>query len=377
MNYHCFIHCFFRCESICIIHYLDHSQDDIEWQSPSKCVIVRDPCILKILSSNLLSKHCGKYFLHEDLHDVDEKILISLGIEKLNINEIIKIIKHQFLNQQHSLISSIESIAQWLLCLNYSLEQMKYSCDTDDDEIQLKDLKMIPIESQNELVSTNEMKIFFPDTKEKISNDGNEQKLMKFLNDLPTVKIELFNYIEQNYADRLPDIKDLLKKCGIIEKRYDEIYRLAIKPTFETENVWKSKDNETLMMYFLYVYEHIHHKEYPCENGFNIDEFKNIVQIKCQDNQFYNPIKTTIHLLITDTFYDKIHTLLNPKNCLFMSNDYLNYIQQQEKNQWHIFLEKLGISEFLKIETVFYSKSFDNYIFFGLKKNIEYSIIIL
>ncbi|CAF4171402.1 unnamed protein product, partial [Rotaria sordida] len=143
-----------------------NSQEEIEWQLASKCVIVRDSFILKILSSNLLSKYCGKYFLHEDLYDVDEKILLLLGMEKLNIHEIIKIIKKQFLIQEQSTNNSIEQIAQWLMCFNYCLEQMKYFDNNDDNTIQLQELKMIPIENQTELVSTNEMKIFFPDTKQ-------------------------------------------------------------------------------------------------------------------------------------------------------------------------------------------------------------------
>ncbi|CAF4224734.1 unnamed protein product, partial [Rotaria sp. Silwood2] len=333
----------------------DNSQHEVEWQLPSKCVIVRDPFILKILSSNLLSKYCGKYFLHEYLHDVDEKILSLLGIEKLNIHEIIKIIKEQFLNQQQSSTSSIEQIAQWLICLNYSLEQMKYLSYSDDDTIQLKELKMIPIENQTELVSTNEMTIFFPDTTQMNSTEI-DRKLIKLLNDLPTVKIELFHYIEQNYIDRLQEIKELLKKFGIIEKCYDEIYRLLIKPVFENEIMWKAKDSETLMMYLLYVYEHIHQRGYPNEKDFDIDNFKNIVQIKCQNNEFYNPMKTTIHLSTTDAFNDRISKLLKNSNCIFISDDYSNYIKHQEKNQWHMFLEKLGISEFLKIETVLHNQ---------------------
>ncbi|CAF3937199.1 unnamed protein product, partial [Rotaria sordida] len=261
-------------------------------------------------------------------------------VEKLSIHEIIKIIKKQFLIQQQSLNSSIEQITQWLLCLNYSLEQMKYLNDIDDDTIQLKELKMIPIENQPELVSPNEMIIFFPDITQTEFRHV-DQKLIKLLNDLPTVKVELFHYIEQNYPDRLQDIKELLKKFGIIEKRYDEVYRLSIKPVFENETMWKAKDSEVLIMYLVYVYEHIHQKGYPHENDFDIDDFKNIVQIKCRNNEFYNPMKTIIHLLTTDDFNDGIRRLLKPTNCVFMSDEYSNYLKKDEKNQWYMFLERL------------------------------------
>ncbi|UJR11943.1 hypothetical protein I4U23_016121 [Adineta vaga] len=89
----------------------DHCEQQVEWQPASKCVMIRDAFILKILSSNLLSVHCGKYFLHEYFDDVDEKILSLLGIEKLNIHEIIRIIKKQFLNQQQSANSQIRGTA--------------------------------------------------------------------------------------------------------------------------------------------------------------------------------------------------------------------------------------------------------------------------
>ena len=158
------------------------------------------------------------------------------------------------------------------MCLNYSLEQMKYLDNNDDDTVQLKELKMIPIENQTELVSTNQMTIFFPNITQKTFIDI-DQKFIKLLNDLPTVKIELFDFIEQNYIDRLEEIKELLKKFGIIEKRYDEIYRLLIKPVFENEIIRKTKDSDTLMMYLLYVYEHIYQTGYQYNKDFNMDDF--------------------------------------------------------------------------------------------------------
>lgn len=309
------------------------------------------------MSSNLLSKYCGKYFLHEYLHDVDEKVLSLFGIEKLNIHEIIKIIKSQFLSQQQSTNSSIEQIAQWLMCLNYSLEQMKYiDSHDDDDTVQLKDLKMIPIENQAELVSTNEMTIFFPDTTQNILAE-NDRKFVHLLNDLPTVKIELLNYLEQNHADRFEEIKDLLKKFGIIEKRYDEIYRLVIKPSFQNDNLWKEKDSETLMLYLFYVYENIYQTSYEYNKDFNMDEFKTIVQIKCQNNQFYNPMKTTIHLASKDAFVDTVSKISLDSDWIFISDDYANYVEEQEIKKWYSFLDSLGISEFFKIETIVHSKS--------------------
>lgn len=337
-----------------MLYSLDNSEEEIEWQPSSKCVMVRDPFILKILSTNLLSKYCGKYFLHQDFYDVDEKILLLLGIEKLNIHEIIKIIKKQFLNQQQSTTnSSIEQIAQWLICLNYSLDQMKYlDNNNDDDTIHLKELKMIPIENQTELVSTNEMTIFFPHT----PSTKIDQKFLQLLNDLSTVKRELFDYIKQNYNDRLEEIIKLLKKFGLIEKNYDEIYRLLIKPAFENDKIWKAKDDETLMMYLLYVYENIYQIGYQYNEDFNIDDFTNFVQIKCQDNQFYNPRKTIIHLSSADRFNDTITKISQNNNRIFMSDEYLKYIKGQEKNQWYMFLEKMGISEFLKIEPIIHSE---------------------
>ncbi|CAM4834054.1 unnamed protein product [Rotaria magnacalcarata] len=333
----------------------DNSEEEIEWQLASKCVIVRDPFILKILSSNILSKYCGKYFLHEYLYDIDEKILLLLGMEKLNIHEIIKIIKKQFLIQKEANDGSIEQISQWLMCVNYCLEQMKYLDNNEDDTIELKELKIIPIENQTKLVSTNEMKIFFPDTKQINFTDVDE-KFIRLLNDLPTVKLELFDYIERNHVDRLEEIKELLKKFGIIEKRHGEIYGLLIKPIFENESKWKTKESETLMMYLLYVYENIYQKGYQHNKDFDMDDFKTIVQIKCQNNEFYNPMKKTIHLSLTDTSDGTISKIFNTNNSTYMSDDYLNYIKPQEKNQWFMFLEKLGISEFFKIETILYSK---------------------
>ncbi|CAF3365211.1 unnamed protein product [Rotaria sp. Silwood2] len=268
---------------------------EIEWRSPAKCVIVRDPFILKILSPNLLLTYCEKYLVHEYLHDVDEKILLLLGVEKLSIHEIIKMIKKQFLVQEQSPHTSIEQIAQWLLCLHYSLEQMKYLNDIDDDTVQLKELKMIPIENQAELVSTNEMIIFFPDTKQAESTHI-DQKFTKLLNDLPTIKTELFHYIKQNYPDRLQEIKELMRKFGIIEKSYDETYRLLIKSVFENENQLRGTPWER--------YEEEFRKNYSNIKGYVVNDFTCPEFIDIFRNSDNNDIKNL------NLHYDTCHQLL-------------------------------------------------------------------
>jgi hypothetical protein len=69
----------------------------IDWVSPSKCVIVRDPFIRKILSQDLLISHFNSYYVHEQLVlECDEQILLKLGCRQLDFSDITRLIEASY-----------------------------------------------------------------------------------------------------------------------------------------------------------------------------------------------------------------------------------------------------------------------------------------
>jgi hypothetical protein len=81
----------------------------IDWISPSRCMIVRDPLIRNILSQDLLLSHFNCYYVHEQLAlECDEHILVKLGCRQLEFTDITQLIESSYKQdeQQHPKTSS-------------------------------------------------------------------------------------------------------------------------------------------------------------------------------------------------------------------------------------------------------------------------------
>jgi hypothetical protein len=83
---------------------------ETEWVEPSKCIIVKDPFIRKILPQELLLTHINMYYVPEQLvSECNERILIKLGCAPLQLSYITRLIKDLYKQQEHSTkASSIE-----------------------------------------------------------------------------------------------------------------------------------------------------------------------------------------------------------------------------------------------------------------------------
>jgi hypothetical protein len=90
----------------------ENNETIIDWISPSRCMIVRDPLIRKILSQDLLLSHFNCYYVHEQLAlECDEQILVKLGCRQLEFTDITQLIESSYKQdeQQHpKTTSSIE-----------------------------------------------------------------------------------------------------------------------------------------------------------------------------------------------------------------------------------------------------------------------------
>lgn len=90
---------------------------------------------------------------------------------------------------------------------------MNFKARESDTINRLKQLKIIPLKNQSQLVSVDEFEkhtITFPLEK----SVKYEKHLKLVLDDIPTVDEQLLNFIEDKYPRRFDSIKRLLKNLG-------------------------------------------------------------------------------------------------------------------------------------------------------------------
>ena len=90
----------------------EDKNENVEWISPTQCVIVRDAFIRQIFSQDLLFSHFNSYYLDDQLiAECDEALLIKLGCRRLNFSAILRLIRTLYTQneQEHStMTTSIE-----------------------------------------------------------------------------------------------------------------------------------------------------------------------------------------------------------------------------------------------------------------------------
>ncbi|CAF1159124.1 unnamed protein product, partial [Didymodactylos carnosus] len=330
----------------------------IEWFPSSKCIYVKDVLIRKVLPSELLSKHLDRYYLHQQLNDLDENLLYKFGIQKLNTQEILHIINELFSNEQHTINTcSIEQIAQWLLCIDYCLHNSEQHATINDDYRRtcekLRHLKILPIHKQLKLVSISEMTIFFPVKDNILQKFSNHMRYL--YEDLTILNNDLLLYVQKHYSFRYESFLQLLKELGIHDNDtsdLNEIYDKHICTVLKNENLWKQKLESVLVSYLVCIYDYLYMTQNRSEKNrrkFDMKELKSFVQIKTQKKEFYNPQETVIHLTAkygSNCRLDEIKI----KDWLFISDDYFDFISEKLLPQFKLFLEELGIYDSFKID---------------------------
>jgi hypothetical protein len=87
--------------------------DNIEWISPTQCVIVRDSFIRQIFSQDLLLSHFNNYYLNEEfVNECDESILIKLGCRRLDFSNILRLIRTLYTQNQQEHSTKTTTIEQ-------------------------------------------------------------------------------------------------------------------------------------------------------------------------------------------------------------------------------------------------------------------------
>ncbi|CAF1079827.1 unnamed protein product [Rotaria sordida] len=342
-----------------------------EWVQPSQCILVKDPFIRKILPQELLLSHFNMYYVPEQLaSECNERTLIKLGCAPLQFSSIIRLIKELYKHQEqeHSTkTSSMEQIAQWLLCIDYILQQQQEGEQTyvgHNERVEttsiteLKQLKIIPLNGHSRLVSIDEyyeQVILFP-----LSKTAQYKKPFKIvLNDLPTLDERLLQYIEDKFPRRYESIVNLLKRLanigdiGLIETpMIKEIYRLHVRPILLDVNRWSTKSDSVLIAFLLCIYTHFDQFENE------IDQLKKHMVIKTRSGQFVrlDTPGTIIHLTSTYGCTKSLESLVSSKHeFTFISDDYINNYRNElfrttdDINNFVRFLGQFNITEFLQI----------------------------
>jgi hypothetical protein len=113
-------------------------------------------------------------------------------------------------------------VAQWLVCLDYSLQQQRDQLpynnihnETQEKETisKLKQMKIIPLKDQSRLVSVSDFEkhgITFPLNK----SIAYSTHFRIVLDDIPRLDEQLLDFIEDKYPRRVDSIKKLLRKIG-------------------------------------------------------------------------------------------------------------------------------------------------------------------
>ncbi|CAF3697074.1 unnamed protein product [Rotaria sordida] len=349
-----------------VSHQNEKDEIIIDWVSPSQCVIVRDEFIRKILSQDLLLSHFNSYYVHEQLvHECDEQILLKLGCRQLDFSDITRLIEVSYKQneQQHlKTTSAIEQIAQWIVCLDYSLQQqreeMNYKERENDTILKLKQLKIIPLKDQSHLVSIDEFDkhtISFPPDK----STPFSKHLKLVLDDIPTLDEQLLNFIEDKYPRRIDSIKRLLQNLGIT-KAYNirEIYRQHMLPIMSNPTRWSSKSELVLIAYLLCIYEYLY---LPNPDIFEneLKTLQNKMIIKTHNNQFVSLGSSDVIVHLTSKYgcRNSLESLnLSNYQFLFMSDDYYTEFcrtglcrNDHDLRSFVKFLKDLNLSEFLLV----------------------------
>lgn len=87
-----------------------------------------DEFVRQVLTSDLLKKYLGRYYVHSSLLDneVNTKVLINLGVKSLGVSDIIEILKSVFSDKQH--FKEIQTTAKWLVVLQHCLSGKLIFC---------------------------------------------------------------------------------------------------------------------------------------------------------------------------------------------------------------------------------------------------------
>lgn len=223
---------------------IETESNSLVFKKPFECVIT-DDCIREILSSDMLKKYSGRYFLSKNLNSVDKKLFFKLGVQYLGINELLEFLEQVFTET----ITDTKTIAKWLLVFQHCLNG-SFSIQQEDKFIKkLTQFEIIPVIKHyqgkiiNQFVSLDKYNVFF--------NEPNNLQIPDALqNDLIYLNQEKIFCLD---TEKNNLVKQFLKNLGVKNLDLYQIVENHIMLNLSQPSLTKSDD--VLISYMIFLYK--------------------------------------------------------------------------------------------------------------------------
>jgi hypothetical protein len=289
------------------------------WKRPFECVMTKDDLIRQVLTSDLLKKHLGRYYLHPNLlanGEINTKLLANLGVHVLNLSDIVEILKTVFTRSLHEELNDVKLTAKWLVVLQHCLTGSYYSLQQEDKFLkQIKDIPFIPIQRYDynsktlvkEMVSLNKCTVFFPlaSAQETDQKSVQTSKFNSKLQDLLETDLNLLDTQSLLCLDQLKNaqIVSLLKNMGIKQIEPAELIENHILKVFTDESLLTPRlesatDSDILLLYLIYMNENYQFVQ------FNINRLRELVLVKTNFG-FKRANQSSESIYLTSTYGNK------------------------------------------------------------------------
>ncbi|CAF0865248.1 unnamed protein product [Brachionus calyciflorus] len=316
-----------------------NEKGEILWKKPFECVIT-DEFIRQYLTSDMLKKYSGRYFLHENLQSLDRKLLGHLGVQFLSLNELIEILEQVFSDSEN--LKDPKIISKWLLVLQHCLNG-SYSIQQEEKFInKLKQLEIIPVLCFNyekqcfckEFVSLDKTTVFFDDEKKFWIPDILKKDLV-FINSNDIFCMENVKNIQ---------IKQFLKNLGV---KYLDPYEIIENHIIRNLTEFKiNKPENVLISYLVFIFKN--------SNNFSVNFNVLRSHLPIKTNKGFLKIEQN-QIFISKTYgglYD-LENSLSSYNWTIINDEYFNISSEKEKTskkndlgqKWKNFLLNLGLNE--------------------------------
>jgi hypothetical protein len=298
------------------------NNDEIIWKKPFECLILNETndlaMIRQVLTSDLLEKHLGRYYLHASLvSNINSKLLESLGVHYLNVNDLIEILESVF--DSTATCTDIKSTAKWLVILQHCLKLSNYSIQQEEKFIKkLQNLPFIPING-NKRISLDKTIVFFPLLHNKNKLD------LEIESDLNLIDNELLACLNNEIQNQ--QIISILKQMGVKQIQPNDVIEFHLTP----QRLQNNKDEKKHILYLMYLQKYA--------TSLDINKLKDYLLVKTTNKGF---------LLAKDVYLTPIYCNKYDLKKLFPSYDwplidsiYLN--STESMINWRKFLISIGV----------------------------------
>ncbi|XP_021342125.1 uncharacterized protein LOC110442712 isoform X2 [Mizuhopecten yessoensis] len=319
-----------------------NSKGMITWKMPSQTVIIRDSLICELITPEMLQKHLNLYYVHRDLAEsLNTTLTQCLGIECLTTDHLIQIGKALILDrsqQPEDFNNQILITAKWLACVYRSLDEFH---DNQTILETLSALKIIPLATY-QFVALTDKTIFFPLTEDKKTLHRGDP-MMVLQTDLNTIHPLLLATPDSEVNSQ---VEKLLNKLSVKRLMPKDVITHHILPVLSSDQ-WQTKQRETLISYLVYIKE-CHEQQNSIVDLENLSTVARLVTNQGVKNPRDDPLHFTtlygnsINLQASFPGYDWI----------LLDSVYLNNCKSNpDKQRWHSFLSKLGVTNFLCVRS--------------------------